>query len=107
MRGGLRPAEEREKEVFVGGALRGFGAVHVGESETAEGGGEGYFWEVGGTRRAVMSCRVTLSGGGGGRGVFFFFLQKGKGLNFAIFDIWLLRVTSRQGFDLQPRRSLS
>jgi hypothetical protein len=53
----------------------------------------------------VMSCHAFWRGGG--RGVFFFFLRKGKGLNFAIFDIWLLRVASRQGFDLAPRRSLS
>lgn len=61
---GFAPGCGEGKGGFCGGALRGFGAVHVGESETADGGGEGYFWEVGGTRRAVMSCRVTLSGGG-------------------------------------------
>ena len=42
----------------MGGLCEGL----VGESETAEV-GTGYFWEVDGTRRVVMSCRVTLSRG--------------------------------------------
>jgi hypothetical protein len=72
--------------IVCGGALRGFGAVHVGESETAE--GEGSAILGGGRDKAggdVMPCHAFWG--------FFPFSAKEKGVGFCdilIFGYFLL-----------------
>lgn len=53
----------------------------------------GYFWEVDGTRRVVMSCRVTLSRGKK------LFCEKERGwiLRYLIFGYFLLAARFRSG----------